>query len=120
MAECIYCGSETELYGGVPICPKCSGAREPKPKPPITELEIRAILSKNLAKAKVRAAEAFDSFNETIGQFPSGLPHPDGTQRIHNASRELSVARKEMIKSHHRLFSYLGSGIVPKDLKRSG
>ena len=29
MAECVYCGSETELYDcGVPVCVKCSKARQ--------------------------------------------------------------------------------------------
>jgi hypothetical protein len=86
----------------------------------MSESEIRAILTKELAKAKVRAAEACDSFNETMGKFPSGLPHPDGTQRIHNASRELSTARKEMMKAHDRLYNYLDRGILPEDLKRTG
>jgi hypothetical protein len=120
MAQCAYCQAETELYyGGTPICLKCSEDREARRKSPGTESEIRTVLAKSLAKAKVRAAEACDSFNETMGQFPSGFPHSDGTQRIHNASRELSTARKEMMKAHDRLYGYLDRGIVPDDLKRS-
>ena len=118
MAQCCYCQSETELFdGGVPICVKCSTIRDAKRKPPATASGIRAILSKELAKAKVRAADASDSFNEIMGQVPSGMPHPDGTQRIHNASRELSSARKEMMKAHARLYGYIEHGIIPEDLK---
>jgi hypothetical protein len=114
MAECAHCRAATELYyGGVPTCVKCSTAREATRKPPATESEIRAILTKELAKAKVRAAEACDSFNEIMGRVPS----PHGTQQIHNASRKLSSARKEMMKAHNRLYNYLRRGIVPEDLK---
>ena len=32
--------------------------------------------------------------------IPSGLPHPDGTQRIRNASnRQLTIARNEMTRA---------------------
>jgi hypothetical protein len=44
---------------------------------------------------------------------PSGLPHPDGTPRIHNASHELDTARKEMMKAHTRLNDFTERGIVP-------
>lgn len=50
-------------------------------------------------------------------QTPSGPPHPDGVQRITNASNELSVARKEMVRAYARLTDYVERGIVPEDLK---
>ena len=50
-------------------------------------------------------------------QSPSGLPHPDGVQRIKNASDELSIARKEMTRAYARLTDYVERGIVPEDLK---
>jgi len=55
-----------------------------------------------------------------MSQVPSGLPHPDGTQRIRNASRELFRARKEMMTAHRRLDNFIESGIVPEDLKWNG
>ena len=55
-----------------------------------------------------------------MGQIPSGFPHPDGSQRIHNASRDLSTARKDLMRAHTRLDDFLKTGIVPEDLKRSG
>jgi hypothetical protein len=54
------------------------------------------------------------AFNGVMDQFPSGLPHPDGAQRIHNASFELSAARQELMKAHSRLNDYLGRGIIQK------
>src|SRR6266404_997113 len=53
-------------------------------------------------------------------KVPSGLQHPDGAQRIKNASNKLSLARKEMATAHNRLNDYLSRGIVPEDLKLSG
>src|SRR5258708_40126240 len=49
-----------------------------------------------------------------------GLPHPDGTPRIRNASSRLSTARKNMMTAHNRLDCFLETGSVPEDLKRSG
>ena len=94
MAQCAYCQSEIELYdGGVPICVKCSNAREIKRKPPATEQDIRTTLMHDLVEA---------------------------TEHANVASRDLATARKEMMKAHNRLNDYLGRGIVPEDLRRSG
>jgi hypothetical protein len=121
MAGCSRCGAETELYnGGVPLCVKCSRLCEAKRKPPTPTKDIRAILFQDLLGATARNNEALREFDEVSGQFPSGLPHPDGVQRIKNASNALSVARKEMATAHNRLSDYLDRGIIPDDLKRSG
>ena len=64
--------------------------------------------------------EASDEFDIVMGHFPSGLPHPDGSQRIANSSQRLSIARKKAMIAHTRLTDFLDRGIVPKDLKRSG
>jgi hypothetical protein len=112
---------ETELYsGGVPLCVKCSDLWNAKRKPPAPSQEIRSILQGDLIMATRRNSEAVREFDEVMGQFPSGLPHPDGVQRIKNASNKLSVTRKEMATAHNRLNDYLSRGIVPEDLKRSG
>jgi hypothetical protein len=116
MVQCSSCKAETDLYdSGVPICIECSNARDAKRKPQATESQIRTTLKDGLVKATARANVACDSFNAVMGQFP--FPHPNGIQRIHNASRELSNARKEMMTAHNRLNDYLGRGIVPEDLK---
>ena len=120
MAKCTNCGSETGLYSNsAPICLKCAGLWETKRKPPAPSLEIRSILHCELITATRRAVEATREFNEVVGQFPSGLPHLDGAQRVKNASNKLAVARKEMATAHNRLNDYLGRGIVPDDLKTS-
>jgi hypothetical protein len=121
MAECTYCKSETKLYdNGVPICPKCLEARIIKRKPPQNTDQIRTALVSQIVNATARVSEANQKFSEAVGHFPSGLPHPDGVQRIKNASNELTSARKEMMTAHKRLNEFIEHGIVPEDLKRSG
>ena len=123
MAACTYCGAETELYEkGVPVCLKCSEERDSKPrkKPPGSGQSIRSILVDEIAKATVRVNKASQTFVEVMGKIPAGFPHPDAPQHIHNVARELSTARKDLMRAHTRLDDFLKTGIVPEDLKRSG
>ena len=120
MAKCTDCGSETELYSsGVPICPKCSDTREAKRKPPATEQQVRSTLLQDVLELTARVEEATQQFNAVM-KISSGLPHPDGVQRIKNASSKLSIARNELMKAHTRLEEHLGGKIVREDLKRTG
>jgi hypothetical protein len=117
MAKCTYCGSQTDLFvKGVATCTECS--QEPQAKPKTTPLALedtRDILLQAVFEATARNNEAFGEFQAVMGQFPSGLPHPDGVQRIKNASHKLSITRKEKMKADDRLNDYLGRGIVPED-----
>jgi hypothetical protein len=61
--------------------------------------------------------EASDAFEVVLGQFPSGLPHPDGSQRIANSSQRLSNARKKLMTAHTRLSEFLDRGTIPEDFK---
>jgi len=117
MAQCAYCTAETFLYlSGVPICIKCVDRHEAKP----SDEQVRRLLTEQRIVATVRTNAALREFNDVMGQLPTGLPHPDGTQHIQNASRKLIAARKEMGRADKRLNDYLSRGIVPEDLKRSG
>jgi len=80
----------------------------------------KARLYGELHDAILRADKATEAFTAVTSNIPSGIPHPDGTQRIHNASHELSSAREAMMKAHNRLNEFLESGAVREDLKRSG
>lgn len=121
MAVCTFCRAETELYeSGVPVCVKCSDARDSKRKPPTSEHEVLNVLKQDLQAAAERSKAATAAFDAVMNEIPSGIPHPDGTRRIHNASREVTVARMEMLRAHHRLNDFLNAGVVPDDLKRSG
>ena len=121
MAECARCKAFTQLFeNDVPICLSCSAEQEAKRKRPQSEPQITRILNEELAEATERAVQASERFFATMTEIPSGFPHPDGVQRIHNASHTLSLARKEMTKAHDRLNDFLFRGIVPVDLKWSG
>jgi hypothetical protein len=76
------------------------------------------MLQRDLDIAKERASAATATFNAVTSEIPSGIPHPDGTQRIHNASREMSQARVGLMIAHNRLNEYLARGVVPEDLKQ--
>jgi hypothetical protein len=73
------------------------------------EQQIRAALLQDVLEAMARNNKASREFDEVMGQFPGGLPHPDGVQRIKKASNELTIARNEMTTAHNRLYDYLQS-----------
>jgi hypothetical protein len=82
MAACVYCRAETELYdSGVPICPKCSDAREVTRKPPQNTDQIHLTLVSRIAEATAKVSAANEKFNEALNRFPGGPAHPDGVQR---------------------------------------
>jgi len=120
MALCAFCKvEETMLYeGGVPVCLTCVERR--KATKADHKADVQAMLARDLTEATLRAESATMEFNAISGDIPSGMPQPDGTQRIHNASRALAAARDEMMKAHNRLNDFLSRGIVPEDLKRGG
>ena len=119
MAICAHCKTqETELYeNSVPICVKCATIRDAAAKG--QSRNVHAALVQGLCQATTRAEVAARDFNATIGDIPSQLPHPDGTQHISNTARELSAARKEMMHAHNRLNDFLARGIVPDDMRQS-
>ena len=116
MARCACCENETELYdGGSPICIKCA---EAKRKLPTREQELSRILLQEVLETTARAGTASDALNAIMSDIPSGIPYPDSTLRIREASRELSTARKQMMTAHSRLDDVLSRGRIPNDLKR--
>ena len=124
MAQCVYCKAETELHiAQVAVCVECTDdSRKVKQNAATVSDDsddpVRTILFRELVETTARLGRAAREFNTVMDQFPSGLPHPDGTQHIRNASRALSVARLEIMRAHSRLDDFLGRGIVPEDLKR--
>ena len=90
-----------------------------KRKPPTSEKEILRILIQNVIDATAEKNEASDAFEIVVGQFPSGLPHPDGSQHVANSSQRLSIARKKVMMAHTRLSEFLDRGIVPEDLRQA-
>ena len=113
MALCVYCKArEAELYeDGFPICLQCAE---------VAEHGVQAALVKALAKATKRADSAFEAFTTLINDMSGGMPQSDGVQRSRNAAVSLTVAQHHKLTAHNRLSEFLGKGIVPDDLKRSG
>ena len=117
MARCGYCKSETGLFDrGMPVCLDCA-RRQGTKKPSSIAEDSLVLLQRDLKEATVRAHQATDAFNAIMGDIPSAVPQPDGTQRINNVYRELSLARREMMRAHARLTHLLDKGTVPEDLE---
>jgi hypothetical protein len=104
---------------------KAPATDAPQPKAatlnPLAKLEkVHDLLQQELKKATERAASASAAFLDVTSQVPSGLPHPDGTQRIRNIAHELAFARTELMRAHSRMDAFLVSGIAPEDLVSGG
>jgi hypothetical protein len=95
----------------------CAERQDAAERPPGLDSQPRARLRKALLDTSARAKNASEDFWALLKETPSGLPHPDGAQRIQNASQELSIARAEMESAHSRLNLYLSRGILPGDDK---
>jgi hypothetical protein len=78
---------------------------------------IHEILREEFEAAKRRMNFASVKFNEVVRDIPSGLPHPDGTQRIHNVGRELADAREKLAAAIARLNDFVSREVVPEDLR---
>jgi hypothetical protein len=81
---------------------------------------VRIILEQEFLEALQRRDFASSRFGEVNQDIPSGLPHPDGKQRIYRASREYSAALQELSRALRRLTDFREHGIVPEDLKPLG
>ena len=78
---------------------------------------IGKILRDDFDAALKRQNSASQAFVKTIRDTPSGLPHPDGVQRLKSVSDALAAAHDEMIEAMIRLRDFENSGIIPGDLK---
>jgi hypothetical protein len=115
MAECSYCGQETELHqGGMATCINCT--TRPVILDPDTFPSIHRRLAQEVAHSATELAAITRTHNEIMGDIPSGLPHPDGVQRIHSISTQVAIVRENMKRAHSRLNDFLESGTIPQDL----
>jgi len=71
------------------------------------------------ADIKRHRDEASKLFDEVIRRVPSGIPHPNGSERIRTASKAYSVAQEELGEARARLNDFLTTGTVPQDLRRA-
>jgi len=80
--------------------------------------EIRQLLEEAFNEAQQRRIEASKRFTEVMDDIPSGIPHPDGTDRITAASREYKASREAATEAMKRLSDFMIRGVVPNDLDR--
>jgi len=80
--------------------------------------EIRHLLEDEFEAAQQRRIEASKRFTEVMDDIPSGIPHPDGTDRIHQASREYKDSREAASAAMKRLSDFMIRGVIPDDLDR--
>jgi hypothetical protein len=94
MSPCRICGQLTELWvNQEPVCIACDGASRESLLMRLAELEQAA------QKEHLRLMQ---QFNEIVSDIPSGIPHPDGTERIERARRELQIARERYREARER------------------
>jgi hypothetical protein len=78
---------------------------------------VSRILQEQLKEALERRRLASIAFQD-VTRGPSGLPQPDGTQRVLNASRAYSDALRHVTRAIRRRSDYIVTGITPDDLKK--
>jgi hypothetical protein len=82
--------------------------------------QIRATLHREVLASTARANAASEELSAIMGDIPSGLPQPDGSQRIQNAAHALRAARNAVMQAHSRLDEFLAHGVVPADFELGG
>ena len=78
---------------------------------------VHRILQEEFHAAVQRRDLASAYFDEVRRAVPSGLPHPDGTQLIRNASRDYSAALDGLTRAVLRVTHFEVTGVIPDDLK---
>ena len=117
VARCSYCGRETELHeAGVATCPACDNRL--RMVGPGKVRSVHAELNQDLAEATAELDLVTVAYNQVIDDIPSGLPHPDGVQRLCSILQKLLVARERFDRAHSRLVGFLDTGTIPPDLSR--
>jgi hypothetical protein len=118
---CVFCESEAELaIDGNPVCEACSRKPGIDFGEPRTDRQIRAALHREIVASTARAHGASEALIAIMREIPSGLPHPDGSQRIQSAARALAAARNEVMNAHARLNDFLARSGTSRDWKPGG
>lgn len=77
-------------------------------------LHDELVIAVQLATERLKRAER--NFAEYIDDIPSGLPAPDGQQRIRNAADERKIALASLHRAIERLNAFVLVGKIPDDL----
>ena len=121
VTNCAFCESEAEIaVDGISLCRECSSKHGSDIGKLKAAGEIRAALRREVLASTARATAASEELNAIMGAIPSGLPQPDGVQRIQNAAHALAAARNAVMQAHSRLDEFLARGAVPDDWTPDG
>ncbi len=74
---------------------------------------ILTLLRDEFNRSKDSLNVASEHFDAVIREAPGGIPYPDGSQRIRDASKMLSDARDRFLEATSRLNRFIVDGIVP-------
>jgi len=84
----------------------------------VDPLEIRHMLEDEFEVAQQRRIAASKRYLEVVSDIPSGIPQPDGTDRIRQVSAEYNASREAATEAMKRLSDFLIRGIIPAELQR--
>jgi hypothetical protein len=79
--------------------------------------EIEDLLRDRLEWARLQHEIARTEFMQVCNNIPSGLPQPDGTQRLQNAARDLRASREAFEVAVTRFNDLILRGKIPDDLR---
>ena len=82
-------------------------------------IRILQTLNNDVHEAKERYDVAFKRFREIVSDVPSGIPHPDGSERVRLASREYNRALEALNAALFKLNDFVIHGRIPPDLKET-
>ncbi len=79
--------------------------------------QIERILRDETEKAKEVYHRAHADFKEIAANIPSGLPHPDGTDRIINAGKAYRFTMNAYDQTLREYNTFILTGQIPERLK---
>jgi len=87
---------------------------------PVRGDEISRILKQAVIRARSEYERAHAEFKAVTGDIPSGLPPPDGMQRIRNAGNSYRATMDAYQAALHEFNTYITQGRIPVRLKDRG
>ena len=115
LIDCPRCAEYFRSYQGTVANIRAAFA-PPDPNRTLHPQEIRNALVKRANETSAQAKEASRTFSRIMRESFAGLPHAERIQRIHQASRELSIARCEVLQAHKQLNDFNSRGVIPDGL----
>ncbi len=81
--------------------------------------EIPRILRDEIARTKLTYERAHEEWKAIESDIPSGIPGPDGTQRIRNAANNYQAAMEDYHRAVGEFNAFIKGGTIPERLKKA-